>query len=240
MAGLSPAACVVVASLRALKMHGGVAKGALAGEDVGAVRRGMANLVRHVENMGRFGLPVVVALNSFTTDTEAEFAAVRDGMAERGVEAVLCTHWADGAAGAEALGRAVLARIADGAAAFAPLYPDALPLADKLRRVAREIYGAADIQLAPGVAKRLAGFEAAGYADLPVCIAKTQDSFSSDPEARGAPEGHVIPVREVRLNAGAGFVVAICGQIMTMPGLPRHPAAEVIGLDEAGNIEGLF
>ena len=239
-AGLSPAACVVVASLRALKMHGGVAKGALAGEDVGAVRRGMANLVRHVENMGRFGLPVVVALNSFTTDTEAEFAAVRDGMAERGVEAVLCTHWADGAAGAEALGRAVLARIADGAAAFAPLYPDVLPLQDKLRTIARGIYGAADVQLAPGVAKRLAGFEAAGYADLPVCIAKTQYSFSADPAVMGAPTGHILPVREVRLLAGAGFVVAVCGDIMTMPGLPRTPAAAGMRLDAEGRIDGLF
>ena len=239
-AGLAPTACVVVASLRALKMHGGVAKGALAGEDVGAVRRGMVNLARHVENMGRFGLPVVVALNSFTTDTEAEFAAVRDGMAERGVEAVLCTHWADGGAGAEALGRAVLSRIADGAAAFAPLYPDALPLADKLRTVAREIYGAADVQFAPGVAKRLAGFEAAGYADLPVCIAKTQYSFSADPTLLGAPEGHILPVREARLLAGAGFVVAVCGDIMTMPGLPRTPAAAGMRLDAAGRIDGLF
>ena len=239
-AGLSPAACVVVASLRALKMHGGVAKGALAGEDVGAVRRGMANLIRHVENMGRFGLPVVVALNSFATDTEAEFAAVRDGMAERGVEAVLCTHWADGAAGAEALARAVLSRLADGEAAFAPLYPDALPLADKIRAVARGIYGAADIQLAPGAAKRLAGFEAAGYADLPVCIAKTQYSFSADPALLGAPTGHVLPVREVRLQAGAGFVVAVCGDVMTMPGLPRTPAAAGMGLDAEGRIDGLF
>ena len=239
-AGLSPAACVVVASLRALKMHGGVAKGALAGEDVDAVRRGMANLVRHVENMGRFGLPVVVALNSFATDTEAEFAAVRDGMAERGVEAVLCTHWADGGAGAEALARAVLSRLANGEAAFTPLYADAMPLADKLRAVARGIYGAADIQMAPGVAKRLAGFEAAGYAGLPVCIAKTQYSFSADPALLGAPTGHVLPVREVRLQAGAGFVVAVCGDVMTMPGLPRTPAAAGMGLDAEGRIDGLF
>ncbi len=239
-AGLSPAACVVVASLRALKMHGGVSKGALAGEDVGAVRRGMANLVRHVENMGKFGLPVVVALNSFVTDTEAEFAAVRDGMAERGVEAVLCTHWADGGVGAEVLARAVLSRIADGRAAFAPLYPDDLPLADKLRAVAQGIYGAADIQLAPGVAKRLAGFETAGYAGLPVCIAKTQYSFSADPSLMGAPTGHVLPVREVRLQAGAGFVVAVCGDVMTMPGLPRTPTAAGMGLDADGRIEGLF
>ena len=239
-AGLAPAACVVVATLRALKMHGGVARAELNREDVGAVRRGVANLARHVENMGKFGLPVVVALNQFTHDTTAEFDAVRDGMAALDVETVLCTHWADGAAGAEGLARAVLARVAEGRAAFKPLYPDAMPLADKLRTVAREVYRAADVAMPPAIAKRLAGFEAAGFAHLPVCIAKTQYSFSAEPARMGAPEGHVLPVREVRLSAGAGFVVAVCGDIMTMPGLPRVPAANGIRLGADGAIEGLF
>jgi formate--tetrahydrofolate ligase len=238
-AGLWPACSVVVATLRALKMHGGVAKSALDREDPGAVARGVANLARHVENMRKFGLPVVVGLNRFTSDTDAEFAVVRDAMAERDVETVMCTHWADGAAGATDLARAVLARLGSGARP-APLYPAAMPLAEKLRTVAREIYRAADIALSPAVARRLATFEAAGFADVPVCIAKTQYSFSADPTLMGAPEGHILPVRDVRLLAGAGFVVAVCGDIMTMPGLPRVPAAETIGLDAEGRIEGLF
>ena len=239
-AGLAPDCAVVVATLRALKMHGGVAKAELGREDTEAVRRGLVNLARHVENMGKFGLPVVVALNRFTSDTPAEFAVVRDAMAERGVETVLCTHWADGAAGAADLARAVLARIEAGTAAYRPLYPNAMPLADKIRTVAREIYGAADIALPAAVAKRLAGFEAAGFGQVPVCIAKTQYSFSADPVLLGAPEGHVLPVREVRLSAGAGFVVVVCGEIMTMPGLPRTPAANTIRLDAAGHVGGLF
>jgi len=238
-AGLWPAGSVVVATLRALKMHGGVAKSALDREDVGAVARGMANLSRHVENMRKFGLPVVVGLNRFTSDTDAEFAVVRDAMAERDVETVMCTHWADGAAGAAGLARAVLARLGSGTRP-ALLYPAAIPLAEKLRTVAREIYRAADIALPAAVARRLAAFEAAGFADVPVCIAKTQYSFSADPTLLGAPEGHILPVRDVRLLAGAGFVVAVCGDIMTMPGLPRVPAAETIGLDADGRIEGLF
>ncbi|MDI3306939.1 MAG: formate--tetrahydrofolate ligase [Acetobacteraceae bacterium] len=239
-AGLAPEACVVVATIRALKMHGGVAKADLAREDVGAVRRGVVNLARHVENMQKFGLPVVVALNAFTTDTPAEFDAVQAAMAALGTEAVPCTHWADGAAGATGLARAVLARLAAGEAQFRPLYPSSLPLAEKLRTIAREIYRAADVQIPAPVAARLARFEEQGFGDVPVCVAKTQYSFSADPTLLGAPEGHVLPVREVRLSAGAGFVVAICGDIMTMPGLPRHPAAEAIGLDAEGRIEGLF
>jgi len=238
-AGLWPACSVVVATLRALKMHGGVAKSALDREDTGAVARGVANLVRHVENMAKFGLPVVVGLNRFTSDTDAEFAVVRDAMAERDIETVMCTHWADGGAGATGLARAVLARLGSGARP-ALLYPAAMPLAEKLRTVAREIYRAADITLPPAAARRLAAFEAAGFADVPVCIAKTQYSFSADPTLMGAPEGHILPVRDVRLLAGAGFVVAVCGDIMTMPGLPRVPAAETIGLDAEGQIEGLF
>ena len=240
VAGLNPACCVVVATLRALKLHGGVAKADLSRGDPAAVARGMANLVRHAENMGKFGLPVVVALNRFTTDTDAEFAVVRDAMAAQGVDTIMCTHWADGAAGAEDLARAVLARIDAGTARYRPLYPADLGLADKLRAIARGIYGASDIALSGAVAKRLAGFEAAGFGHLPVCIAKTQYSFSVDPALLGAPSGHVLPVREVRLSAGAGFVVAVCGDIMTMPGLPRVPAANTIRLDAAGLIEGLF
>ena len=239
-AGLSPAACVVVATLRALKLHGGIAKSDLSREDPGAVGRGMANLARHVENMGKFGLPVVVALNHFTGDTDAEFAVVREAMAVRGVDTVMCTHWADGAAGAEDLARAVLARVDAGTARYQPLYPSDMPLTDKIRTIARGIYGASDIQVSAPVAKRLAAFEAAGFGGVPVCIAKTQYSFSADPALMGAPSGHVLPVREVRLSAGAGFVVAVCGDIMTMPGLPRVPAANSIRLGADGQIEGLF
>ncbi len=239
-AGLAPSCAVVVATLRALKMHGGVAKSGLAAEDTAAVARGMVNLARHVENMQKFGLPVVVALNRFTSDTPAEFAVVRDAMAARGVDTILCTHWSDGPAGAAELGRAVLARIEAGAAAFRPLYPSEMPLAEKIRTIAREIYHAADVSIPAPVAKRLAAFEAAGFGHVPVCIAKTQYSFSADASLMGAPEGHTLPVREVRLSAGAGFVVAVCGDIMTMPGLPRAPAANAIHLNDAGLIEGLF
>ena len=240
VAGLAPAACVVVATVRALKMHGGVAKAGLGREDPAAVARGLPNLLRHVENMQAFGLPVVVALNHFTTDTEAEIATVRDALAARGVETLTCTHWSDGGAGAEALALAVLDRIAAGAARFQVLYPDDMPLADKIRTIAHRIYRAADVAFPPAVLKSLAAFEAAGFRGIPVCIAKTQYSFSADPALLGAPEGHVLPVREVRLSAGAGFVVAICGDIMTMPGLPRTPAANGIGLDADGEISGLF
>ncbi|UFN47481.1 formate--tetrahydrofolate ligase [Roseomonas sp. OT10] len=240
LAGLSPEACVVVATVRALKLNGGVARGELDREDVAAVKRGVVNVVRHVENMRLFGLPVVVALNRFTSDTEAEIAVVREALAPLGAEVVLCTHWADGAAGAMELGRAVRRLIEDGTARFAPIYEDSLPLEEKIRTIARRIYRAADIAVPPSVHSRLKRFEEAGFGQVPVCIAKTQYSFSADPAALGAPTGHVLPVREVRLAAGAGFVVAICGDVMTMPGLPRSPAAERIGLDAEGNIEGLF
>jgi formate--tetrahydrofolate ligase len=239
-AGLEPGCAVIVATIRALKMHGGVAKAALGAPDVAAVRRGAANLLRHIENIGKFGLPVVVALNHFTSDTEEERAALTDLLAPLGVTLVPCTHWADGAAGAAALAEAVMGLIAQGTARFAPIYPDALPLAEKIATIAREIYRADGIDLAPAAAKRLAAIEAAGYGHLPICIAKTQYSFSADPALLGAPLGHRLPVREVRLAAGAGFVVALAGSIMTMPGLPRVPAAEGIGLDESGQIVGLF
>ncbi|WP_419896303.1 formate--tetrahydrofolate ligase [Roseomonas sp. USHLN139] len=239
-AGLAPSACVVVATVRALKLHGGVAKSALGTEDVAAVERGIANLARHVQNMQKFGLPVVVALNKFTSDTDAEVAAVRAAMAKLGTEAILCTHWADGATGAEELAHAVKRIIASGAAKFEPLYNDHLSLTGKIETVAREIYHAAGVSIPPPVAAKLKKFEEAGFGHVPVCIAKTQYSFSADPTLMGAPEGHVLPLREVRLSAGAGFVVAIAGDVMTMPGLPRRPAAESIGLDAEGRIEGLF
>ena len=237
-AGLRPACCVVVATVRALKMHGGVARSELAQEDATAVARGGVNLARHVENMAKFGVPVVVAINHFTGDTPAEYEAV--AAAVPGVEVVACSHWADGAAGAEALAHAVVRRIEDGLADFRLLYPDGMALTDKLRMVAQEIYRASDIVVAPSAAKRLAAFESAGFGHLPVCIAKTQYSFTTNPAVLGAPEGHILSIREVRLSAGAGFVVAVCGDIMTMPGLPRHPAAEVIGLGLDGRVRGLF
>jgi formate--tetrahydrofolate ligase len=238
-AGLAPACAVVVATIRALKMQGGVAKNALGPENVAAVRDGIANLARHVENMGKFGLPVVVALNRFTSDTDAEIAVVREAMQALGVETCLCTHWSDGAAGATDLARAVVARIAAGKAAYRPLYPDSLGLADKLRTVAREIYRADDIELSPAAARKLASYEKAGFGHVPVCVAKTPYSFSADPTLLGAPTGHILPVRDVRLSAGAGFVVAITGTIMTMPGLPRTPSAEGMRLSAGGLIEGL-
>jgi formate--tetrahydrofolate ligase len=239
-AGLTPSCAVVVATVRALKMHGGVPRNALGKEDVAAVQKGVANLARHVENLGKFGLPVVVAVNHFTSDTEAEFGVIRDAMAKQGVEAISCTHWADGSKGTEALARAVMQRIESGKSACKPLYPLDMPLADKIRTITQKLYHASDISLPENIARRLKGFEEAGFRDVPVCIAKTQYSFTTDPSVMGAPEGHTVPVREVRLSAGAGFVVAICGDLMTMPGLPRTPSAEAIHLREDGEIEGLF
>ncbi len=239
-AGLTPSVCVIVATVRALKMHGGVAKSDLGREDVAAVGRGVVNLARHVENMQKFGLPVVVALNRFTSDTDAEIARIQEAMAALGTEAIPCTHWGDGAKGAMDLARAVQARIAAKAARFAPLYPGDLSLAEKIKRIAREIYRASDVSIPAAVTARLARFEEQGFGGVPVCIAKTQYSFSADPTLLGAPEGHTLPVREVRLSAGAGFVVAVCGEIMTMPGLPKSPAAERITLDAEGRIDGLF
>ena len=239
-AGLSPAVAVVVATVRALKMHGGVAKPDLGVPDAAAVRRGAANLRRHVENVRKFGVPVVVAINHFTADTEAELAEVFACCADLGVGAHLCRHWAEGGAGAADLAEAVAALADGGTARFAPLYPDALPLADKIDTVAREIYRADGVALSPTAVRKLARFEAAGHGHLPVCMAKTPYSFSADPAALGAPSGFTLPVRDVRLSAGAGFVVALCGDIVTMPGLPRRPAAETIHVDAGGMIQGLF
>ena len=239
-AGLAPSCAVIVATVRALKMHGGIARKDLGPENVAAVSRGVVNLARHVENLQKFGLPVIVALNKFTGDTDAEIAAIRDAMTTLGTETHLCTHWGDGGAGAESLARAVVSRIEAKTAAYKPLYPSTLKLAEKIRAIALGIYRADDIDLASGVAKKLESFEKAGFADVPVCIAKTQYSFSSDPTLLGAPTGHTLTVRDVRLSAGAGFVVAVCGDIMTMPGLPRVPAANSITLNDLGGIEGLF
>ena len=239
-AGITPSAVVVVATARALKMHGGVAKNALGKEDIDAVTRGLVNLERHVENMQGFGLPVTVCVNHFTSDTDGELAAIRDGMARHGVKVVVCTHWADGSEGTLALADAVREMLDAGTAHFAPLYPDDMKLADKLRTIAQKMYRASNIALTPAIAKRFEAIEKAGHGHLQVCVAKTQYSFSSDPTELGAPSGHVLPVRELRLSAGAGFVVAVCGEIMTMPGLPKVPSAEGIGLDAEGLIEGLF
>jgi formate--tetrahydrofolate ligase len=241
-AGLEPAAAVIVATVRALKMHGGAAREALGHEDLAALEAGLVNLSRHVRNVQGFGAPVVVAINAFDADTAAEHALIerhcRDGL---GVEAVLCRHWAEGSAGTAELARKVVALAeAPRAAAFKPLYPDDMPLTGKLRTIATRIYGAADIAVDPKAATKLAAFEAAGHGHLPICVAKTQSSFSADPTLRGAPSGHIVPVRDVSLSAGAGFVVAICGDIMRMPGLPRSPAAERIRLNSAGEVEGLF
>ncbi|WP_426164015.1 formate--tetrahydrofolate ligase [Sandarakinorhabdus sp. DWP1-3-1] len=239
-AGLAPSVAVVVATVRALKYHGGAALADLGRDDSAVLTAGLANLTRHVENMARFGIPVVVALNAFTTDSAAEQAAViahcRDVL---GVPAHLCRHWADGAAGAEDLARSVAALADAGSADFRFLYPDAMPLADKLRTVAREIYRASDIALTAAAVRQLAAFEKQGFGTLPVCMAKTPYSFTADESIRGATSGHLLPIREVRLSAGAGFVVALCGDINTMPGLPKAPAANHIGVDAAGNITGL-
>ncbi|MBN9513594.1 MAG: formate--tetrahydrofolate ligase [Alphaproteobacteria bacterium] len=238
-AGLKPGLAVVVATVRALKLHGGADEKALAKEDVAAVERGLPNLLRHVENLGKFGLPVLVAINRFLTDTPAELKLIEEKCAAAGAKAYLCEHWAKGGAGAEALARAAVATLDEGKAAFKLLYPDDLPLSQKIETVAREIYRASGLSIAGPAQRRLKALEAAGYGTLPVCIAKTQYSFAADPELRGAPTGHTLPIREVRLSAGAGFVVALAGDIMTMPGLPRVPAAEHIRLTASGEVDGL-
>jgi formate--tetrahydrofolate ligase len=238
-AGLKPAAAVIVATVRAMKMNGGVAKADLGTENVAAVQAGCPNLGRHVENVKGFGVPVVVAINHFITDTEAEVQAVKDYVATLGAEAILCKHWAKGSEGIEDLARKVV-QLAEGPSNFAPIYPDDMGLMAKIETIAKTIYRAAEVTADKSIRDQLKAWEAAGYGHLPVCMAKTQYSFTTDPAVRGAPTGHSIPVREVRLSAGAGFVVAICGEIMTMPGLPRTPSAEVIRLNADGDVEGLF
>ncbi len=239
-AGLKPDCVVLVATIRALKMHGGVAKDELKRENVEAVEKGFANLERHVQNLRKYGVPVVVSINRFSSDTDAEMSRLNELCKKLDVECVLADHWANGGAGAEDLARAVVRTIETKPSKFKPLYPDDMPLWDKVRTIAREIYGASDITADKSVRDRFAELEKEGFGSFPICIAKTQYSFSTNPDAKGAPSGHVIPIREVRLSAGAEFVVVICGDIMTMPGLPKVPAANNIELASDGRISGLF
>jgi formate--tetrahydrofolate ligase len=239
-AGIAPSAVVLVATVRAMKMNGGVVKADLGRENVDAVKSGCANLGRHIENLKSFGVPVVVAINHFVTDTDAEVQAVKDYVATQGSEAVLSRHWELGSEGSADLATKVVETIEKGEAKFAPIYPDEMSLSDKINTIATKIYRADAALMDNKILKQLSDWEEQGYGKLPVCMAKTQYSFTTDPEMRGAPTGFTIPVREVRLSAGAGFVVAICGEIMTMPGLPRVPSAESIKLNADGNVEGLF
>jgi formate--tetrahydrofolate ligase len=239
-AGLSPDCVVLVATVRAMKMNGGVAKADLGAENVAAVEEGCANLGRHIGNLKSFGVPVVVAINHFVTDTDAEVQAVKDYVATQGSEAILSQHWEHGSKGSEALATRVAEIAESGQSQFAPLYKDDLPLFEKIERIAKSIYRADEVLADKKIRDQLKLWEEQGYGHLPICMAKTQYSFSTDPSLRGAPVGHSVPVREVRLSAGAGFVVVVCGEIMTMPGLPRVPSAEAIHLNADGQIEGLF
>ena len=239
-AGLKPSAVVIVATVRAMKMNGGVAKGDLDGENVDAVKKGCANLGRHIENIKQFGVPAVVAVNHFVKDTDAEVQAVIDYVASQGGEAVVSKHWADGSKGSAALAEKVVQIVESEASQYAPLYPDEMSLFEKIETVAKRIYRADEVLADQKIRDQLKIWEEQGYGNLPVCMAKTQYSFTTDPNRRGAPTGHSLPIREVRISAGAGFVVVVCGEIMTMPGLPRHPASETIHLNDNGEIEGLF
>jgi formate--tetrahydrofolate ligase len=238
--GLAPDCAVVVTTIRALKMHGGVKKEDLKTENLKALEVGLSNLQRHVENIQKFGIVPVISINRFSADTDAEIALVKEGAKKLGVEAIMADHWAMGGAGAADVAHAVVKVIDSGKSHLKLLYPDDLPLVEKIRAIAREIYRAKDIAVEKSVRDQLASFEQMGYGKLPVCIAKTQYSFSTNPDLKGAPVDHVIPVREVRLSAGAEFVVAICGDIMTMPGLPKVPAADSIDVNADGKIVGLF
>lgn len=239
-ANLEPDAVVLVATIRALKMHGGVALADLKNENIAALETGFANLARHAENLAKFGVKTVVAINRFHSDTEAELDKLQDLCASIGLDSAVCTHFTDGGAGAEDLARKLSAILdAPKEDSFRLLYPDEMPLWKKIETIAKEIYRAGEVVPQGAVLKKLKSFEEQGFGDLPVCIAKTQSSFSADPKAKNAPTGHIFPIREVRLNAGAGFIVAISGNIMTMPGLPRHPAAENIDINENNEIIGL-
>ena len=239
-AGLHPDAAVIVATVRALKMHGGVAKEELKKENVEALKKGLANLGRHIENVKKFGVPIAVAVNHFVTDTDAEVQAITAFCREHGVEGFKCTHWADGGKGTESLAKHVAALADKGSSQFHPIYDEEMPLWDKVRTIAREIYRADDVVADKSVRDQFKAYEAQGYGKFPICMAKTQYSFSTDPNLKGAPSNHVVPIREVRLSAGAEFIVVICGDIMTMPGLPKVASAEMIGLDAKGQIAGLF
>ncbi len=239
-AGISPSAVVLVATVRAMKMNGGVEKKDLGPENVSAVQAGCPNLGRHIENLKSFGVPVVVAINHFVTDTDAEVAAIQEYVAEQGAEAIVSKHWEHGSEGSKALATKV-AEIADAdMASFAPIYPDEMPLMEKISTIATRIYRADEVIADKKIRNQLKQWEEQGYGNLPICMAKTQYSFSTDPNLRGAPNNHSVPIREVRLAAGAGFIVAICGEIMTMPGLPRVPSAEAICINDEGQIDGLF
>ncbi len=239
-AGLSPSAVVIVATIRALKMHGGVARTDLGSENVDAVNAGCDNLERHISNVSKYGVPAVVAINRFVTDSDAEVDAVHARCKALGIDAFDCTHWSNGGSGTEELARRVVEVADSGEANFRTLYGDEMALEDKIRTTAREIYGASDIAIDSKAHSYLSQLEQDGFGHLPICMAKTQYSFSADPTKLNAPVGHVVPVREIRLSAGAGFIVAICGDIMTMPGLPRVPSANSIHIDESGQIQGLF
>jgi len=239
-AGLNPDAAVIVATVRALKMHGGVAKDELSIENVEAANEGCSNLVRHIENVKSFGVPVVVAINRFITDTDAEIAIIKKVAEANGVKAIECTHWSDGGAGTEELAHEVVALVDDGHANFAPLYADEMPIWDKVRTIATRLYRADDIIADKKIRDQIQNLQDSGYGHFPVCIAKSQYSFSTDPNLKGAPDNHVMAIREVRLSAGAGFIVVVCGDIMTMPGLPRVPAANNIDINASGEVVGLF
>ena len=238
--GLKPSCVVVVATIRALKMHGGIAKEELKKENIAALKKGLVNLERHIENIKKFGLPVTVAVNHFIADTDKEVKKLLDFCNNLGVKAILCTHWANGGEGTKELASHVVKLIEKEKSDFKYLYKDNLPLFKKVEKIAKEIYHASEVVADTKIRDQLRSFEKSGYGNLPVCIAKTQFSFSTDPDLKGAPSGHVLPIREVRLSSGAEFIVVICGAIMTMPGLPRVPAAESIKLNDKGEIEGLF
>lgn len=238
--GIKPSVTVIVATVRALKMNGGVGKEELGLENVSAVRKGCANLGRHIENIKQFGVPVIVAINHFTLDSKDEIATIKDYVAAMGAEVILCTHWANGSRGSEELAHKVAQLAESDAAQFSPLYHDDMPLFEKIETIVKRIYRGTEVTANQSLRDQLRSWERQGYGHFPICMAKTQYSFSTDPNLRGAPSGHVVPLRELRLAAGAGFIVAICGEIMTMPGLPKTPSSEKIYLNEAGDIEGLF
>ena len=239
-AKLTPSVAVIVATIRALKMHGGVSKDELGKENLKAVEAGLVNLGRHIRNIGQFGIPAVVAVNNFTTDTQAEFELVQKYCLELGVEAISCTHWANGSEGTSDLAKKVVELSESGTQQFRNLYEDSIPLWEKVNTIAKSIYGASEIVADKIVREQFKIYESAGYGNFPICMAKTQYSFSTDPNLKGAPSGHVVPIREVRLSAGAEFIVVVTGEIMTMPGLPNRPAASSIKLDNMGQIVGLF
>ena len=239
-ANLKPDAVVIVATIRALKMNGGIPKDQLSKENVGALEKGSVNLLRHIENIKKFNLPAIVGINHFVSDTDNEVEKLLEIVSTSGSEAIVCKHWSDGSEGTKQLAQKVVEICDSNAADFQPLYKDDLPLIDKIKCVATEIYRASDISADKKIINQLNDWEKAGYGNLPICMAKTQYSFSADPNLLGAPEGHTIPIREVRLSAGAGFIVVICGDIMTMPGLPSVPAAEKIHIDKENLVQGLF